>query len=707
MNYWVIIPALDEEESLPHTISKLLDLESSPKNIIVVDNGSSDNTFPIAKELGVIALQEPNRGYGNACLRGIDYIQNLNFKERPEYLVFMDADGSDDPLDIAKLLKPFQNSEKSKNSPRIESVIGSRVLGNPEKGSLGFVQKSGNWLSCFLLKIMLRARFTDLGPLRAIRTETLFALDMQDKNYGWTVEWQTKLALREIPYTEVAVNYKNRKLGKSKVSGSIKGSVLAGIKILSTIFTLYVKDRLPKMQRAPWIRFLFIAHLFAFTSLFVDKSQSLLLILIFFVGFVILLIPDKKPQDFKPGTFYLWTGILIRFPLIFILPLLSDDFYRTIWDAQVILQGFNPYSHTPSEIFTLIQTTPSEYMNSWIHLPYYEKLNSQNFHSFYPPLQHAFTVIAVLLGNLSFGNFSNLGPYKSMIGLKMIFFILEWANLYFLRRLLKNRTHNLKYYAWNPLIIMEGIGNLHFEIPLTTGLLLFFFLNKRNSYYSGLSLASSIWVKLTPILLLPFLIFKWIQRKTNPSRMAAVLIPSFVFIGIWLGLIWNNFATQWNHGIGLYSHSFEFFSSFNRLLRIALSYFNIAYSDTGLWVWVIFLFAYLLLILLLAKNKNSSLEKSFFLSLSLVFFFSPVIHPWYLIPWVSVGILLGYRSSIVGSFLILSSYTYYQTENYQRYDIVVWIAYILFFTFVAWELYEHKFNRNRSRSNSSSIRNIH
>jgi glycosyltransferase involved in cell wall biosynthesis len=707
LDYWVIIPALDEEESLPIIIGKLKSLNSPPAKIIIVDNGSSDHTFQVSQDLGVIALQEPNRGYGNACLKGISYIKDLKPSEHPEYLVFMDADGSDDPEDIANILKPFENNHIQKNAIKIESVIGSRVLGSPEKGSLGTVQRFGNWLSCFLLKIMLRARFTDLGPLRAIRTETLFSLDMQDKNYGWTVEWQTKLALRNIPYKEVAVDYKNRKLGKSKVSGSIKGSVLAGIKILSTIFTLYVKDRLPKMQHAPWVRFLLLAHLLVFTSIFVSKSQSLLLIIVFFLAFTIMLIPDQKSQDFKSGTFYLWTGILIRFPLIFILPLLSDDFYRTIWDAQIILQGYNPYSYTPFEIFTLIQTTPSEFHNSFIHLPYYEKLNSQQFHSFYPPFQHLISVLAVLMGNISFGNFSNLGPYKSMIGLKMIFFIIEWANLYFLRRLLKNRTENLKYYAWNPLIIMEGIGNLHFEVPLTTGLLVFFFLKKKYNLTSGISLASSIWIKLTPILMLPFLFLKNFRKKSQRFNLISLLAPSFVFIFIWFALFWNHFKTQWDHGFGLYSHSFEFFSFFNRLLRLSLAKCNIPYGESGLWVWGIFVLTYTILLFLFLRNRKVSLEKYFFISLSMVFFFSPVLHPWYLIPWTTVGIILGYRSSILGGFLIISSYTYYQTATYQRYDLVVWATYILFFIFMIWEIYEHKFNRNLSRSISSSIRNLH
>ena len=195
--------------------------------VIVVDNGSKDNTIIAASRAGATVLEEPERGYGAACLKGIEYVKE-NFPET-DIIVFIDGDYSDYPEELVKVIEPLLKSD-------IDMVIGSRVLGNREKGSLTPVQRFGNWLSCKLIRLLYNEHFTDLGPFRAIRLGKLIELDMQDRNYGWTVEMQIKAAKNKLNSTEVPVNYRNR-IGKSKVSGTIKGSILAGSKILYTIFT--------------------------------------------------------------------------------------------------------------------------------------------------------------------------------------------------------------------------------------------------------------------------------------------------------------------------------------------------------------------------------------------------------------------------------------------------------------------------------------
>ena len=220
----VIIPALNEEKAIAKVITDI------PKDIvneiIVIDNGSNDNTIDVAKTAGATVLSEPLRGYGAACLKGIKYVTE-NYPAT-DIIVFLDADYSDHPEELPEVIAPILNDD-------IDMVIGSRALGDSEKGSLTVVQAFGNWLSAALLRLIYGAQFTDLGPFRAIKLDKLLELNMQDKNYGWTVEMQVKAAKKKLSFTEVPVKYRNR-IGTSKVSGTVKGSILAGYKILYTIF---------------------------------------------------------------------------------------------------------------------------------------------------------------------------------------------------------------------------------------------------------------------------------------------------------------------------------------------------------------------------------------------------------------------------------------------------------------------------------------
>jgi len=220
----VIIPALNEEKSIDKVINDIdRDLV---EEVIVVDNGSTDQTISVAREAGATVLQEDERGYGAACLKGINYLKKE--AKNTSVLIFLDADYADFPNEIPQVIKPIQDDTA-------DMVIGSRVLGKNERGSLTAVQKFGNWLSCKLILLFFNEKFTDLGPFRAIRFDKLIELDMRDRNYGWTVEMQVKAAQKRLRSTEVPVSYRNR-IGKSKVSGTIKGSILAGSKILITIF---------------------------------------------------------------------------------------------------------------------------------------------------------------------------------------------------------------------------------------------------------------------------------------------------------------------------------------------------------------------------------------------------------------------------------------------------------------------------------------
>ena len=198
--------------------------------VIVVNNGSTDDTSATAARAGAVVLEETNRGYGNACLKGIAYLTAKPAELRPEVVVFLDGDFSDYPEELPSLTAPIFEKD-------FDLVIGSRVLGVRQKGSLTPQQVFGNWLATTLVRWMYKVRFTDLGPFRAIRFSKLLELEMKDPTYGWTVEMQVKAAKLGLRCTEVAVSYRKR-IGISKVSGTLSGSVKAGYKILWTIFKL-------------------------------------------------------------------------------------------------------------------------------------------------------------------------------------------------------------------------------------------------------------------------------------------------------------------------------------------------------------------------------------------------------------------------------------------------------------------------------------
>lgn len=219
----VIIPAYNEEESIAKVIAEIPKIV---QEIIVVSNNSTDATEENAKNAGATVLQENRKGYGYACLRGMDYISKQ--ENKPDIIVFLDGDYSDFPSELTKIIAPIIEEDK-------DFVIGARVKKWREKGSMTFPQIFGNWLATSLMKLFFNARFTDLGPFRAIKYDKLLELEMQDKTYGWTIEMQLKALKKGFSYTEVPVHYKNR-IGTSKVSGTVKGAIFAGVKILGWIF---------------------------------------------------------------------------------------------------------------------------------------------------------------------------------------------------------------------------------------------------------------------------------------------------------------------------------------------------------------------------------------------------------------------------------------------------------------------------------------
>jgi hypothetical protein len=224
MRVAVVIPALDEEASLPRVLGDL-----PPVRVVVVDNGSSDGTARVAAAAGAEVVREPRRGYGRACLAGLAHLR----ADPPDVVAFLDADYSDHPEELPALLAPIAEGAA-------DLVIGSRVLGEREAGSLLPQARFGNFLACTLIRWIYRQRYTDLGPFRAIRWSALESLEMADTDFGWTVEMQVKAARRGLRVAEVPVRYR-RRIGRSKITGTVAGTVRAGAKILYTVFRYAVR----------------------------------------------------------------------------------------------------------------------------------------------------------------------------------------------------------------------------------------------------------------------------------------------------------------------------------------------------------------------------------------------------------------------------------------------------------------------------------
>lgn len=224
----VIIPAFNEEESIALVVSEIP--RGLVREIIVCNNNSQDNTAAVARSAGATVVDELRPGYGSACLKGMAHIAAKPISEQPDIVVFLDGDHSDYPEQMPELIAPILNQD-------MDMVIGSRATGDLEQGAMQPQQIFGNWLATTLIKLLYRYEFTDLGPFRAIKWSVLRDLGMNDPDFGWTVEMQVRAAKAGLNCTEVPVKYR-RRIGTSKISGTLKGTVLAGHKILWTIFKL-------------------------------------------------------------------------------------------------------------------------------------------------------------------------------------------------------------------------------------------------------------------------------------------------------------------------------------------------------------------------------------------------------------------------------------------------------------------------------------
>ena len=236
----VVIPALDEEASLPLVLADLAALPVSIAEVVVVDNGSADRTAEVAREAGATVLFESQRGYGAACLRALHHVGArvaAGALVAPT-IVFLDADHSDHVEDLPRLLEPIDDGDA-------DFVVGSRVRDAASRSAVPIPSRVGNAFACTILRALYRQRFTDLGPFRAITWPALQQLGMTDRTWGWTIEMQLRACQEGIAMAERGVRYRRRHAGRSKISGSIVGGVRAAVKICWVIVRLVARPRVP------------------------------------------------------------------------------------------------------------------------------------------------------------------------------------------------------------------------------------------------------------------------------------------------------------------------------------------------------------------------------------------------------------------------------------------------------------------------------
>ncbi len=233
---YIIIPARNEEKNLPLVVQGILEnLNIEKDKIILVNNASKDGTETIAKNLGLKVIHEPKIGYGNACLAALTHIEKSQIN--PEWIIIMDADFSDDPIDLNRIFFSYKNS-------KFDLVIGSRLINKIEKDSMTSLQIFGNKLTCFLIQIFYKVKFTDLGSLRIIRYNSLKEMNLKDKTWGWNIEMQIRAIQKGFSILEIPVNYRKRKFGKSKISGTVFMAFKVGVKILFIFFKLVIQEKI-------------------------------------------------------------------------------------------------------------------------------------------------------------------------------------------------------------------------------------------------------------------------------------------------------------------------------------------------------------------------------------------------------------------------------------------------------------------------------
>ena len=627
---YAIIPALNEEQTIGAVITNLL--EHGVTQVIVVDNGSTDTTSAVARAAGARVVPEQEKGYGRACLAGIAALP-----DECQWVLFCDADGSDDLQDLPKLAEQQEEHD---------FILGNRRATPEGRSNLTGVQNFGNWLSGFLMKLGWGQGFSDLGPLRLIRKESLASLEMQDQNFGWTVEMQAKSLDQKLRTTEVPVNYLPRQGGQSKISGNLKASIQAGTIILSTLAALWINR--PVIRRFFAIFSVLTLLVGATITGFWGDPASAEKGIHFFWGIGIMSAGFLLALAYKDWK--LWQifaiAIITRALLLPMPP--GDDIWRYIWEGLVQSHGVNPYNTPP------LDTSLSELRTDWWPL-----INHPEVTAIYPPLaQLIFRIIA------------SISP--SVLAFKLI---ITLADLSIGCLLAKRFGAKALLYLLNPMVIYCFAGGAHYEslflLPLVAATLIW---DEQKSWKTmavvGLLVGASISIKLVAILAAGFIGWRLLLRQFSPQRNLSSLIAYLASALAVPLLSYGLFSALQGTPQNLYPKEFATVARSTELLPWITEFFN-SNPDKPIVnkVFAIPLVLILIPITLCTKQLSTFIVRS---TLALLFC-APMVHAWYLtwiIPFAQKRyIATTIAFSVTGFFYFILPYRYAAEESW---TLTIW-----------------------------------
>lgn len=499
----VIIPALDEEETIGGVVAALR--TQGLKRIRVVDNGSTDRTAQVATDAGAEVLHEPERGYGRACWEGY---QDLDTEV--EWVLFCDADGSDNLADVGRLVTEAESGA--------DFILGNRRASAAARGAMTPVQQFGNGLATTLIRWGWGERYGDLGPLRIVRRSLLEKIDMQDRGFGWTIEMQVRAAEEGAKIVELPVGYRRRGGGRSKISGTIRGSVAAGTIILTTLGHLWL-NRWNFNQygyKLGGALLLLGAFFMAGQGDFAVAGTVPL-----FLGAAVVMgigwMMAATPRQISWGWFW---GIAVGARILLLPMAPGDDVWRYLWEGRIQLEGYSPYLLAPNapELAALRDAT-------------WSGINHAESTAIYPPIaQLMLRAVAAISG--------------SVLGLKLVFLIADLATGALLARRFGRGAAVL--FAWNPLVIYVGVGGAHYEpvllLATVAGWLAWEKTNSSKSnllgYFSAWWLGVAAGVKWITAPLLAWVVWAKLKRR---EFVPAVILAMIGALPVVLALWWFKF----------------------------------------------------------------------------------------------------------------------------------------------------------------------
>lgn len=415
-----------------------------------------------------------------------------------------------------------------------------------------------------------------------------------------------------------------------------------------------------------WIHFLSVAG-FILINYFIPSHRYDLIVLNYLLLFFLFSISYWRITNDQELKFALYASVLFRFSVLFALPVLSDDFYRFVWDGQLMISGHNPFQYLPSEFN--------------INPEIFDRLNSQNYYTVYPPVTQFFFLIS-----------SKIFPHSllaNVIALKFFIFLFEIGSILILVKLLRHfqlHPKNILLYALNPLVIIELCGNLHFEAAMIFfTMMMIYLLVKNKFFYAGISFAGAVAVKLNPLMFLPFLFFRMKAKNFGLFLFSSILFLFAIFLPFYSpGIFENIFSSLRNY----YQH-FEFNGSIYNIVR----WFEVHFrgwnpiNSVGKYLAVISAGSILLLSLLDVKKQILTLSSRMMFALFIFLLFGTTVHPWYITPIIALSVLTNFRFVILWSLLISLSYLFYSDASFQVKNIILWLEYALVIFAFLFELF--------------------